>query len=38
MKGNDIPAIGAIKKSHNNEIKFHEEAVHEGEEDSCDGY
>ena len=33
----DIPAIGVIKKSHYNMIKFLKEAVHEGEEDSCDG-
>ena len=37
MKGKDIPAIGAIQKSHHNATTFHKEAVHEGEEDSCDG-
>ena len=39
MKGKDIPAIGAIKKSHHYHyvIEFHKEAVHEGEENSCDG-
>ena len=30
MKGKDIPAIGAIKKSYHNLIKFLKEAVHEG--------
>ena len=30
MKGKDIPAISAIKKSHHNVIKFHKEAVNEG--------
>ena len=34
MKGKDIPAIGAIKKLQHYVIKFHKEAVHEGEEHS----
>ena len=37
MKEKEIPAIGAIKQSNHNVIKFHKEAVHEGEADSCDG-